>query len=60
MIIPREEKLVRFYIQLQDTIAAQFIVNGDTELLVTTVQNMLDPYFFETSHIVWSTNYTVR
>ncbi|PWY89454.1 FAD binding domain protein [Aspergillus sclerotioniger CBS 115572] len=59
MIIPREKKLVRFYIQISPTVAAGFKANYCPSALMTVLKNILQPYTFDTSHTEWSTIYTV-
>ncbi|PYH95246.1 2-polyprenyl-6-methoxyphenol hydroxylase [Aspergillus ellipticus CBS 707.79] len=59
MIIPREKKLVRFYIQVSPPIAAKFKADYHPSALMAVLKGILQPYIFETSHIEWSTIYTV-
>ena len=60
MIIPREKKLVRFYIQISPTVAESFKANYCPSALMTVLKNILRPYTFDTSSTEWSTIYTVR
>lgn len=60
MIIPREDRLVRCYVQLSPSIAAAFKKEYLPNILVSLVQDILKPYTFGTSHIEWSTIYSVR
>ncbi|PYI08491.1 FAD binding domain protein [Aspergillus sclerotiicarbonarius CBS 121057] len=59
MIIPREKKLVRFYIQISPAVAASFKANYCPSALMAVLKNILQPYTFDTCHIEWSTIYTV-
>ncbi|KAJ5436044.1 Monooxygenase FAD-binding [Penicillium cf. griseofulvum] len=59
MIIPREERLVRFYVQLSPGTAALFKANCHPKILITIVKGILHPYNFEALYIEWSTIYTV-
>ncbi|KXG45467.1 Monooxygenase, FAD-binding [Penicillium griseofulvum] len=59
MIIPREERLVRFYVQLSPRAAALFKADYHPKTLVTIVKDILRPYIFEAPCIEWSTIYTV-
>jgi phenol 2-monooxygenase len=59
MIIPREERLVRFYVQLSPITAALFKADYHPKTLVTIVKDILHPYSFEAPYIEWSTIYTV-
>ncbi|OOF99515.1 hypothetical protein ASPCADRAFT_393357 [Aspergillus carbonarius ITEM 5010] len=59
MIIPREKKLVRFYIQISPTVAESFKANYCPSALMTVLKNILRPYTFDTSSTEWSTIYTV-
>ncbi|KAJ5115005.1 Monooxygenase FAD-binding [Penicillium alfredii] len=59
MVIPRERRLVRCYVQLPPGIAAGSNMNYNPEILVKLVQKILYPYRFDASQIEWSTIYTV-
>ncbi|KAJ5163155.1 Monooxygenase FAD-binding [Penicillium coprophilum] len=59
MIIPREERLVRFYVQLSPGAAALFRAEYHPKALVAIVKDILHPYSFEAPYIEWSTIYTV-
>ncbi|KAJ5385000.1 Monooxygenase FAD-binding [Penicillium concentricum] len=59
MIIPREERMVRFYVQLSPGAAALFKADYHPETLVTIVKDILHPYSFEAPYTEWSTIYTV-
>ncbi|KAI9038226.1 2-polyprenyl-6-methoxyphenol hydroxylase [Aspergillus affinis] len=59
MIIPRENRLVRFYIQLSPTMAAKFRSNYHPAALVIVAKAIMQPYMFEAANLQWSTIYTV-
>ncbi|KAF9887315.1 hypothetical protein FE257_010310 [Aspergillus nanangensis] len=59
MIIPREDTLVRIYIELSPATAAQFRSNWYPSVLLTVLGDVLKPYYLVTSDIPWSTIYTV-
>ncbi|KAF7588647.1 hypothetical protein BBP40_005429 [Aspergillus hancockii] len=59
MIIPREGKLVRVYIQLTPAAATSFNQNHHIDTLLSVTQEILRPYSFHISHLHWSTIYTV-
>ncbi|CDM35428.1 Aromatic-ring hydroxylase-like [Penicillium roqueforti FM164] len=59
MIIPRERRLVRCYVQLPHEVAAVLWKEVDPALLVNIVKKILSPHTFEASNIEWSTIYTV-
>jgi phenol 2-monooxygenase len=59
MIIPRERKLVRFYIQLSAAVTTKLKKNHDPSLLVGLLRGILHPYTFASTHIEWSTIYHV-
>ncbi|KAJ5766030.1 uncharacterized protein N7511_003646 [Penicillium nucicola] len=59
MIIPRERKLVRCYIELSHEVAAVLKEKMDPALLVAIVKKILRPHSFKTSNIEWSTVYSV-
>ncbi|KAJ6189132.1 2-polyprenyl-6-methoxyphenol hydroxylase [Penicillium mononematosum] len=59
MIIPRERKIVRFYIQLSAAVATKLKENHNPSLLVGLLRGILHPYTFASSLIEWSTIYHV-
>jgi hypothetical protein len=59
MIIPRERKIVRFYIQLSAAAAATFQVNPHPPLLVGLLREILHPFTFSSTNIEWSSIYRV-
>ncbi|OJJ42343.1 hypothetical protein ASPZODRAFT_2122335 [Penicilliopsis zonata CBS 506.65] len=59
MVIPREARLVRCYVQLDCRTAAEFKKNYHADILVKLVATILQPYRFEASQLEWSTIYTV-
>jgi hypothetical protein len=59
MIIPRERKIVRFYIQLSAAVATKLKENHNPALLVGLLRGILHPYTFASTHIEWSTIYHV-
>lgn len=59
MIIPRERRLVRCYIQLSHEDAAALTMSMDPARMVDIVRRILSPYKFEVSRVEWSTIYSV-
>ncbi|PLB49808.1 2-polyprenyl-6-methoxyphenol hydroxylase [Aspergillus steynii IBT 23096] len=59
MIIPRERRLVRFYIQLSPTVAAKIRSCYHHAALIVVAKAILQPYFFDAAKVQWSTIYTV-
>lgn len=59
MMIPRERKLVRVYVELPPESADRYRVERNPEILMKQVATMMQPYTMSTSHIDWSTIYTV-
>ncbi|KAJ5336907.1 uncharacterized protein N7506_004929 [Penicillium brevicompactum] len=59
MIIPRERRLVRFYVQLTHEDAAALKKGMDSTRLVDIVRRIMRPYKFEVSSVEWSTIYSV-
>ena len=60
MIIPRERKLVRIYVQVSSELAQEYRAkNGDPEVIMQTVRDIMKPYRFEASRLEWSTIYVV-
>jgi hypothetical protein len=60
MMIPRERKLVRIYVELHPDVAARYREEQDGEVLMNEVEKIMWPYIMKTKHIDWSTAYTVR
>lgn len=60
MIIPRERKLVRMYVQVSSELASKYWANGgDPEVIMMAVRKIMQPYRFNASGIEWSTIYVV-
>ncbi|RAH75499.1 putative FAD monooxygenase [Aspergillus aculeatinus CBS 121060] len=59
MIIPREDNLVRFYVQLPARCATQFRRDYQPSVLLSSLSDALKPYYLVTSHVAWCTIYTV-
>lgn len=60
MIIPRERKLVRMYVQVSSELANTcWANNGDPEVIMKAVRKIMQPYRFNASRIEWSTIYAV-
>ena len=60
MMIPRERKLVRVYVELPPSVAMRYREDQDGEVLMHQVAKVMQPYMMETKHIEWSTTYTVH
>lgn len=60
MIIPRERKLVRIYVQVSSELAQEYREkNGNPEVIMQTVRDIMKPYRFDASRLEWSTIYVV-
>ncbi|KAJ5155717.1 hypothetical protein N7492_008520 [Penicillium capsulatum] len=60
MIIPRERKLVRMYVQVSSELANSYITsNRDAETIMRAVRKIMQPYRFDASRLEWSTIYSV-
>ncbi|PYI25887.1 hypothetical protein BP00DRAFT_451690 [Aspergillus indologenus CBS 114.80] len=59
MIIPREDNLVRFYVQLPARCATRFRRDRRPSVLLSILGDALKPYYLVTSHVEWCTIYTV-
>ncbi|CRG82756.1 FAD binding domain protein [Talaromyces islandicus] len=59
MVIPRERKLVRIYVELLPEAAARYRVDGNADVLMEQVATIMKPYTMRTNHIEWATIYTV-
>lgn len=60
MVIPREQKLVRIYVELHPDVATRYREEQNSEVLMDQVEKVMQPYTMKTKHIEWSTIYTVR
>jgi phenol 2-monooxygenase len=60
MMIPRERKLVRIYVELRTDVATRYREEQDGEVLMEQVEKIMQPYMMKTKYIDWSTTYTVR
>ncbi|KAL4922395.1 FAD binding domain-containing protein [Aspergillus aurantiobrunneus] len=59
MMIPRERKLVRVYVELPQTVASRYREEKNDELLMSQVETIMRPYVMKTTYIDWSTIYNV-
>ncbi|PLB46159.1 FAD binding domain protein [Aspergillus steynii IBT 23096] len=59
MMIPRERKLVRVYVELPPEAAERYRAEHNADVLMDQVATIMQPYTIKTSHIDWSTIYTV-
>ncbi|OQD67743.1 hypothetical protein PENPOL_c003G06339 [Penicillium polonicum] len=60
MIIPRERKLVRMYVQVSSGLAEIYRASDrDPEVIMQAVRKIMQPYRFHASQIEWSTIYSV-
>ncbi|KAI9370878.1 FAD binding domain protein [Aspergillus egyptiacus] len=59
MMIPRERKLVRVYVELPSSAADRYRAEHSPDVLMEQVATIMQPYTISTSHIDWSTIYTV-
>ncbi|KAE8148628.1 FAD binding domain protein [Aspergillus avenaceus] len=59
MIIPRERRLVRVYVELSPRASAQFSAHEDLEIILNQVSEIMQPYTVKTEHIAWHTTYRV-
>lgn len=60
MVIPRERKLVRIYVELHSDVARRYREEEDGEVLISEVEKIMRPYMMKTKNIEWSTTYAVR
>lgn len=58
-MIPRERKLVRVYVELPLESAERYRAERSADVLMEQVATIMQPYTIQTSHIDWSTIYTV-
>lgn len=60
MIIPRERKLIRVYVQVSPALAQRYSTGGrDPEVIMEAVRKIISPFKLNASHIEWSTIYAV-
>lgn len=59
MVIPRERKLVRVYVELSPSTADKYRAEHSAEVLMEQVATVMQPYTISAIHIDWSTIYTV-
>ncbi|KAI9044337.1 putative FAD monooxygenase [Aspergillus affinis] len=59
MMIPRERKLVRVYVELPPKSAERYRAESNPDILMERVATIMKPYSMSTSNIDWSTIYTV-
>lgn len=60
MIIPRERKIVRVYVQVSSALAQKYRTCGrDPEIIMEAVRQIMHPFNFKASRLEWSTIYTV-
>ena len=58
-MIPRERKLVRVFVELPPAEADRYRADRNANVLTEQVATIMQPYTMRTSHIDWSTIYTV-
>lgn len=60
MVIPRERKLVRIYVQVSSDLAQKYLTEDrDPEVIMEAVRKIMHPFAFNASHLEWSTIYSV-
>ncbi|KAH1606460.1 hypothetical protein KXX21_005894 [Aspergillus fumigatus] len=59
MMIPRERKLVRVYVELPPEVANRYRADRNADILTEQVATIMQPYTLKTNRIDWSTIYTV-
>lgn len=60
MIIPRERKLVRMYVQVSSGLVEIYRASDrDPEVIMQAVRKIMQPYRFDASRLEWSTIYSV-
>ena len=60
MIIPRERKLVRMYVQVSSSLAEKYRASHrDPDVIMEAVRKVMQPYHFDASRVEWSTIYSV-
>ncbi|KAL3480808.1 FAD binding domain-containing protein [Aspergillus californicus] len=59
MMIPREKKLVRIYVELPSEAAERYRAEQNAHILMEPVATIMKPYSIRTNYVDWSTIYTV-
>jgi phenol 2-monooxygenase len=59
MMIPRERKLVRIYVELPFEAAERYRAEHNAGILMEQVATIMKPYSIRTNYVDWSTMYTV-
>jgi phenol 2-monooxygenase len=59
MMIPRERQLVRVYVQLSLSMADEYNMEKDPEIILRQVEAIMKPYSLKAKKIIWSTVYRV-
>lgn len=59
MMIPREKRLVRVYVELSPSTAAQYKMEENPGFIMSQVEVIMQPYSMKAKHIAWSTVYNV-
>ncbi|KAL1849062.1 hypothetical protein Plec18170_007721 [Paecilomyces lecythidis] len=59
MMIPREKRLVRVYVELSPSTAAQYKMEENAGFIMSQVEVIMQPYSMKAKHIAWSTVYNV-
>lgn len=59
MMIPRERKLVRVYVELSPEASGRYRAERNPDVLMEQVATIMQPYTIKANHIEWSTTYTV-
>lgn len=59
MIIPREKRLVRAYVEISITMVDEYKVENDPGVIMRQVETIMAPYSIKAKHVDWSTVYTV-
>lgn len=59
MMIPRERKLVRVYVELSPEASSRYRAERNPDILLEQVATIMQPYTIRAGHIDWSTTYTV-
>jgi phenol 2-monooxygenase len=59
MIIPREKRLVRVYVEISISMVDQYKMDNDPGVIMRQVETVMKPYSIKAKHVDWSTVYTV-
>ena len=60
MVIPRERKIARIYVQVSSELAKTYLIGDrDPELIMDAIRKIMHPFTFHASYLERSTIYSV-